>query len=191
MRLLPSGRPAYAGAAVVLAACVVASGASPVNQDWFSRGRDRIWWRLKERPALAVLRDAARQVRLATPPGSLLLTQDTYLAVEADRPVPPGMELGPFCYYPDWTTERAQACRVLNLPMFEELLTTVPAPMAAFSGYGLSIASPGVTELPPAERAQLRALVECRYAPAGQIEYFGQAHTRLDLYRLRPATRKW
>ncbi|MFZ4396145.1 MAG: hypothetical protein ACOYOU_11025 [Kiritimatiellia bacterium] len=185
VRMLPAGRPAYAAAAVLLAACVVSAGASPINQDWFSSGRDRIWWRLKDRPALSVLRDTARQVQKLTPPGSWLLTQDTYLAVEANRPVPPGMELGPFCYYPEWTTERAQACRVLNRAMFEDLLATAPAPMAAFSGYGLSIASPGVTELPPSEQAQLQALVECRYAPAGQVAHFGQAHTRLDLYRLR------
>ena len=59
------------------------------------------------------------------------------------------------------------------------------APWAAFSGYGLSIAAPGIVELPAAEQARLRAALERRYEPVRGIPDFGQAHTTLVIYRRR------
>lgn len=174
-------------APAVLLFLLLASGAaafsSPINQDWFVRGRDRIWWQLKEQSDLSLLRDTAAYVREHTPEGSVLLTQDTYLAVEAGRDVPSGMEMGPFCYYPDMPRDQAEKMHLLNEEMLMEVLRESTAPMAAFSGYGLAIESPAIVEVDPATRAAFQSTLLRRFRPAGTVENFGQAHTALNLYR--------
>jgi hypothetical protein len=156
--------------------------ASPLNQEWFVQGRDRIWWRMKDQPPLLKLRRAAAEVRRLAPEGGELLTQDTYLAVEAGMTVPRGLELGPFSYFPAFTDEQARARHVVNTPMLGAILSESPARVAAFSGYSLSIRAPEVTELSASEQDSLWALVRERYTPAGEIPYFGQASTTLRLF---------
>ncbi len=170
-------------AGLLLMASIAASFSSPVNQEWAVGERDRIWWRLKEVSPIERLREAAAVVREHTEPDDLLLTQDIYLAVEAGRQVPRGMEMGPFCYYPEMDSERAERLRVLNRERFFALIESTSAPLAAFSGYGLSIASPAVAELPQAEQDALLEDLLRRYAPAEVLPYFGQAHTTLRFYR--------
>jgi hypothetical protein len=116
------------------------------------------------------------------PPPTVLLTQDTYLAVEAGLRVPAGMELGPFCYFPDMTREKAKACHVLNREMLHEVLASTDASVAAFSGYGLSIRCPEITQLPIDEQAELWRMVESRYEQVAEIEPFGQADTTLRVF---------
>ena len=168
-------------------ASIAASFSSPVNQEWAVRGRDRIWWRLKEVSPLKRLQEAAAVVRENTLPDELLLTQDVYLAVESGRGVPAGMEMGPFCYFPAMDSGRAARLRVLNREMLFEVIRTTSAPLAAISGYGFAIGSPAVTELPHGDQDALREALLQRYEPAEEIEHFGQAHTSLRFYRLRPA----
>jgi len=171
--------------AVVLLLCVASAFSSPVNQNWFIGQRDRIWWPVKEQFPLAALREAATQVRSMSKAGDLLLTQDTYLAVEAGLAVPRGMELGPFCYFPDWTREKAARLHVLNREMMAELLEKCEAPVAAFSGYGLSIGAPVISPLPEAEQQELWAIVEKHYQLEKTLEAFGQAETPLKILRRR------
>jgi hypothetical protein len=97
--------------------------------------------------------------------------------------VPAGLELGPFSYFPDWPAEKARACRVLNGEMLEEVLRDAPAGVAAFSGYGLAIRSPSVTELSAGEQRELWRLVERRYRPVCEIPRFGQGETTLRVLR--------
>ncbi len=125
-------------------------------------------------------------VRTLCAEGELLLTQDAYLAVEAGRCLPPGLEMGPFSYFPELSTERARALHVMNGERFEELLRTTPAPAAAFSGYGLTIASPGVERLDPTASDTLWAVVRERYDEVGTLSRFGQAHTTLTLLAIKP-----
>jgi len=168
-------------------ATVAAAFSSPINQDWFVRGRDRIWWKFKEKSDLALLRDAADVIRSNSPEGSILLTQDTYLAVESDRAVPAGMEMGPFCYYPDMSREQAEKLHLLNRDMMLERLADTVAPLAAFSGYGLSIESPAIKEAGEADRALFRERLEQGYEQIETFNYFGQAHTNLKIYRRKDA----
>ncbi len=169
---------------VLGAACVFSAGSSPVLQDWVIAGRDRIWWRMKDQPDVLKLREAGRFLKERMAAGELLLTQDTYLAVEANATVPRGMEMGPFCYYPDFSEEQAQeAGGVLNRDALLRILTESGAPYAAFSGYGLSIQSPDVTELPPDERKALLDALETNYEPIRTVPAFGQGHTTLEIYR--------
>lgn len=170
---------------VVFALCLVTAFASPMNQDWFLLERDRIWWRLKEQTPLAKLRETAESLRAIAKPGSLLLTQDPYLAVEAGMRIPHGLELGQFSYFPGFDRERAERLNVLNRKLFLELLAACPAPVAAMSGYAFAIESPWITPVPPQDEALFRAALEERYEQAGLVSNFGQAHTDLIIYKLK------
>ena len=161
---------------------VAAAFSSPINQEWFVRGRDRIWWQFKEKSDLALLRDAAAVVRENSPADSILLTQDTYLAVEANRRVPAGMEMGPFCYYPEMPREQAEKLHLLNQEMLLETLSGSEAPLAAFSGYGLAIESPSISAVDDADAARFRQQLEQDYEPLKSFVHFGQAHTLLEIY---------
>ncbi len=174
-------------AAGVLLLSMAASVSSPLNQDWFIQGRDRIWWRVKDRSPLAALRDVAARIRRETRPGDVLLTQDPYLAVESGRRLPPGLEMGQFSYFPDLTDATAETLHVLNRAGFERLLRTTEAPMAALSGYALAIAAPAVVPVSAADTARFRAILRERFDLADRIPRFGQAYTTLELYRRRSA----
>ncbi len=166
----------------LLLACVASSFSSPINQDWFVRGRDRIWWKFKEKSDLDLLREAADYVREYSPEGSTLLTQDIYLAVEADRRVPAGMEMGPFCYYPELSREQAEKLHLLNKEMLLELLETSDAPLAAFSGYGLAIESPAIAPVSEGDAALFADTLQAHYGREVSIPHFGQAHTSMEIY---------
>jgi hypothetical protein len=166
---------------VVLVSILVA-GASPINQEWFSGGRDRIWWKIKARTPLQGLRIAASAILPRAGADKLLLTQDTYLAVETGLNVPRGMELGPFCYYPEWSDERARRCHVLNRNGMDRLLRTTPAQVAAFSGYGLAIRSPEILPLADEEQTRLQTVLRERFHPVWKLADFGQGSTELTIY---------
>ncbi|WP_372846448.1 hypothetical protein [Pontiella sp.] len=173
------------GLALLLLVSVAGAFSSPVNMDWFVRGRDRIWWRFKEQSDLQHLRAAADIVRQSTAGNGELLTQDTYLAVEAGVSVPSGMELGPFCYYPAMPREQAEKLHLLNREMLVELLRQSAAPMAAFSGYGLAIESPAIAPVAEADAVLFNHAVQARYEKIAAMPHFGQGHTTLDLYQLK------
>ena len=152
---------------------------SPMIQEWFVGRRDRIWWPMRTQTPLQVLRETGALVRSVGGSDGLLLTQDTYLAVESGLRVPEGLELGPFSYFPEWTDARAEACHVLNRAGLQRLLCTSPASVAAFSEYGLAIAAPAVVELCEEEQEALWSIVRSRFDPWREIAGFGQGETRL------------
>jgi hypothetical protein len=176
-------RPVLLVPGFCLALSLLAAFSSPINQEWFVAGRDRVWWPLKQRTALRTLRAAAGWVRRSTGPADLLLTQDTYLAVEAGRGVPDGLEMGPFSYCPGMTAERAARLHVLNAESMQALIRTTPAPVAALSEWAFAIGAPAVEPLPPAEQEALWRAVRDRYTLAAWVDGFGQGHTTLRLYR--------
>ena len=69
------------------------------------------------------------------------------------------------------------------------LLRSTQARLAAFSGYGLSVRSPGVQPLDEREREDLWQLVRSRYEEFDRIENFGQAYTTLHLLELKQGGR--
>jgi MFS family permease len=166
----------------VLLICTAASFSSPMNQDWLIRGRDRIWWKFKETPDLLALQKVGAELRGKLGEDGLLLTQDTYLAVEAGARVPHGMEMGPFSYYPDMPREKAEKLNLLNKEMLLEIVSTARAPVAALSGYGLTIRSPEIAELSSNDRKALQAVLETNYTKRREVENFGQAHTTLEIF---------
>ncbi|MBN2302325.1 MAG: hypothetical protein JXN60_07420 [Lentisphaerae bacterium] len=171
--------------AAIVVLCLISSFSSPMNQAWFIGERDRIWWPLKEETPLRKLQKTAGLLSDITKPGDLLLTQDLYLAVETGLTLPAGLELGPFSYFPEWSREKAEKCHVLNRDMMLDLLNASSAPVAAFSGYGLAIRSPAITELSKPEQAELMSTLTKRYMLFREIESFGQANTLLRIYLLK------
>jgi len=178
-------RVARATLVVIFLVSIAAAFSSPVNQDWFVRGRDRIWWRLKDESALQKLRDVSAWVAEHAGSDRTVLTQDTYIAVEAGLDVPAGLEMGPFSYFPDFSREKAETLHVLNREMMRELLENTPARVAAFSGYGLSIACPEVAEVPREEWLEMWDIILQRYQAVFEADHFGQAHTPLVLLTIR------
>ena len=170
---------------LLLLICTAASFSSPLNQEWMIRGRDRIWWKFKEKPDLEVLQQTGAEIRKRLGVDGLLLTQDAYLAIEANANVPHGMEMGPFCYYPDMPRERAEKLNLLNEEMLTEILTQARAPVAAFSGYGMTIRSPEISELSSNDQEKLHAALETAYKKTAGIQNFGQAFTTLEIFDRR------
>ena len=174
--------------------CGMHAFSSPLAQSWFVAGRDRIWWRLRGESPVAQLQDMAKWVRDLTlaEGGTHLLTQDAYLAVEAGLPVPHGLEMGPFSYYPDWERERAEKIGVLNRDMMLELLATeTNAPIAALSGYSLSIRSPEIEEVVREDRMAFDEILSTRFERVESVPGFGQAGTTLELWRLKKEPEVW
>lgn len=168
--------------ALVMVLSIAHSLASPLLQNWLLDERDRIWWPMKSETPLRKLRRVGGVLRDMSEAGDLLLTQDTYLAVESGLDVPAGMELGPFCYFPDMDRERADTCHVMNREKLIETIESGRASVAAFSGYGFAVRSPEITQLPVDEEEELWRILDSRYRNAVTVPRFGQAGTTLTIF---------
>jgi len=188
LRRLPlpvSGRLAVT--ACTLALLLAHSLASPLLQAWLVDGRDRIWWPLKSRTDLQGLREAAATIRSlgAGRHDDRLLTQDTYLAVEAGLRVPSGMELGPFCFFPGLDDAQAARLHVLNETRYRDLIAGGRADLAAFSDWGLAIQSPGIEPLAAPLAQRLEDTLQAHYEVVERVDRFGQGGTTLRILRRR------
>lgn len=167
---------------VILALSVVFAGTSPMNESWFVVRKDRFWVETKKMPDIFLLREVGKRISWAVPVDKPLLTQDVYLAVEADRKVPAGFEMGPFGFFPSLSDEEAARYHVLNGKIAKETISASEAPIAAFSGYGFSMAAPAMDRI-DAERKALLEHIESRYVLSEEVADFGQEHTTLMVYR--------
>ena len=169
---------------VVLVACGI-SFVSPLLQEWATFAQDRFWSQKKEMTELAKLREIGREIDCLDPGGKTLLTQDLYLAVETGRTVPPGLEMGPFCYFPDWPTDKARALHVMNRELMTELLESAPCPLAACSGYAFAVMAPSCRETPFDEQKNFFSSLKKNYELADTAAKFGQNATTLILLKRR------
>jgi hypothetical protein len=167
----------------VFGLCLAAAFSSPINQNWFVRGQDRIWWRLRENPALAQLQKAAAWVRQNSKPDDRILTQDTYLAVESGRSVPSGLAMGPFSYFPEMSSHRAKRLHVMNRAMMVRQVLVGKYSIVALSGYSFAISSPSIEETSMDEQQAFQQLVAKNYEVVERIPFFGQGETELLLYK--------
>jgi hypothetical protein len=168
-------------------ACLLATFGSPLAQDWLVARQDRFWVVRKAMPDLALLRQTAREIKVLSGGDGLLLTQDTYLAVEAGMRVPEGMEMGPFCYFPGLGDEEAARFHVMNAGRLGTLLASAPASVAAYSGYGFAVRSPVMDEVPDAERRRFLSLLGRNYDDVQEVPGFGQNGTTLQIMKRRKA----
>lgn len=167
--------------ATLLAGATLFAFTSPVNESWLVLRKDRFWVETKQRPDLLLLRETGRKIAALVPPGAELLTQDTYLAVEAGRKVPHGFEMGPFGYFATLPDDEAEKFNVLNRKLLLNCLATTDAPVAAASGYAFAMSAPELRK-DDAGRAALLAELERRFSKVESIPDFGQEHTTLDIY---------
>lgn len=178
--------PDYAGKILlpaVFCLCLASSISSPINQDWFIEGRELIWWHSKDKPPIIKLREAAREISKNCKPGDLLLTQDPYLAVESGTTLPHGLEMGQFSYFPDLTKEQALGLKVLNRELMTDLLQNCNASMAALSGYAFAMKSPAVRPTAAGDKEKFMSIISNRYELISTVPNFGQASTKLHIYR--------
>lgn len=161
---LPVTSP-HAPALLVLGMTWACSFGSPLLESWMTNGQDRFWSLKKEKCELAQLRDVAKVIEAIDPGGKTLLTQDLYLAIETQRSVPAGLEMGPFSMLSDgeWRT----------------LLASAPCDVAALSGYSFAIEPPQCEERPVERQMEYWGLLKKRYDLVLKEEAFGQNATSL------------
>jgi len=153
---------------LVLGLCFANSFGSPLLEKWMTNGQDRFWSLKKEKCELQQLRDVAKRIEQLDPGGTMLLTQDLYLAIETNRKVPQGLELGPFSILSDAEWKR---------------LLTVTAPIdcrvAALSGYSFAIEPPVCKERSLETQMEYWSLLKRNYELSEREEFFGQNATSL------------
>ncbi len=166
--------------------CLIALGlswacsfGSPLLEQWMTNGQDRFWTLKKSSCELAQLRDVARRIETLDPDGKTLLTQDLYLAIETNRRVPHGLEMGPFSYWGEKVPAFAITRPVLDDRRLKELLTEAPCEIAALSGYSFAIIAPECVETPCERQMDFWRLLERRYELAFKEAAFGQNATTL------------
>ena len=153
---------------LVLGLCFANSFGSPLLEKWMTNGQDRFWSLKKEKCELAQLRDVAKRIEAQDPGGKTLLTQDLYLAIETNRKVPKGLEMGPFAMLTD--------------EEWKKLLTeTAPAEckIAALSGYAFAIEPPVCKERSIEKQMEYWTLLKQNYNLVDREEVFGQNATTL------------
>jgi hypothetical protein len=158
-------------------------------QGWMLGPRDRIWWPIRNESSLAGLRRAGRFLRgerSRADVNGVLLTQDTYLAVESGFRVPAGMEMGPFSYFPRLRDSAAAQLRVLNRDGLLRVLASVDAEWAAYSEYGFAIEAPDITPVSMSDAILIRDMLQQRFQLSVELPGFGQASTDLRIYQRRP-----
>jgi len=122
---------------------------------------------------VAVVRDAAALVRHYVPAGQPLLTFNQHLALEADRPTPPGYEMAIFAYRPTWDADQALRYKVINNTMLLDDLAR-PMALAAFTEFDL--------EQLYGERGTFFAILNTYYRWFYTIPHFGPYGDILYLY---------
>ena len=163
---------------------VLFMGASPMLMNWVSVRQDRFWVVMKEKPDVLKLREVGKWLNEHTEDGDLILTLDAYVAVEARRRVPSGLEVGPFSFYPELSEKEAASANVHNMETLRRLIETTDSPYAVLSGYSFAISAPEMTRTDPGMIDELNAAIRRRYKTVEIIPDFGQQHTTLEILEL-------
>ena len=153
---------------LVLGLCFANSFGSPLLEKWMTNGQDRFWSLKKESCEMAQLRDVAKRIEAQDPGGKTLLTQDLYLAIETNRRVPKGLEMGPFAMLTDEEWKKL-------------LAETAPeeCKIAALSGYAFAIEPPACNERSIEKQMEYWTLLKQNYRLVDREEAFGQNATTL------------
>ena len=150
---------------------------SPLLEKFMTNGHDRFWVVPKDSTELFQLRQVAEKIEKLDPGGKELLTQDLYLAIETNRRVPQGLEMGPFSYWGDVDGPVPG----LNRKSMIELLESAPCKVAAGSGYMFAITAPSCKETDVETQLDFWNILKKNYSLAERIAFFGQNNTTLLL----------
>ncbi len=170
---------------LVCAGVLAITATSPRIESLFIIRKDRFWVEKKTESDITTLRRVASEIKSLAPKDGVLLTQDTYLAVEAGMQVPQGFEMGPFGYFPELDTATARKYKVLNRELAKEAFFTPNATLATISGYSFAMAAPAMTKCSDEEISAITRLLELNYKKVNTYPDFGQEHTKCDLYMRR------
>ena len=142
---------------------------SPLLEKWSTNGQDRFWSLKKDKYELAQLRDVAKRIEALDPGGKELFTQDIYLAIETNRRVPKGFEMGPFAVLSDADLTKA--------------VSETEIPVAALSGYCFATDMPSGRERSITDQLRYWKLLKARYEMVDREDAFGQNATPLIILR--------
>ena len=159
------GSPADLRILLVLGLAWACAFGNPLLEQWKTNGQDRLWSLKKDKTELQQLRDVARQIEEEDPNGEDILTQDLYLAIEAGRKVPKGLEMGPFSMLAD--------------DEWRDLLSSAPCRLAALSGYSFAIDPPSCRRMDAARQFAYWNLLKKNYELVAKEDNFGQNATPL------------
>lgn len=90
-------------------------------------------------PQLREVHEAGREIARLVPEDRLLLTLDTYLAVESGRELVPGFEMGFFSWSPGWDEEVARRFRVATPALFASAVRSPAVGGVALSDQALGL----------------------------------------------------
>lgn len=147
---------------------------SPLLEKWTTNAQDRFWPRKKAKAELCQLQDMAKVIEAIDPGGDMLLTQDLYLAIETNRKVPEGLEMGPFS--------------ILSHDEWVALLSSAPCEVAANSGYTFAIEPPVCNERPIEEQIDFWGILKENYNLVMKEDAFGQNATPLLILQRKDRT---
>ena len=142
---------------------------SPLLEKWSTNGQDRFWSLKKDKYELAQLRGVAKRIEALDPGGKDLFTQDIYLAIETNRRVPKGFEMGPFAVLSDADLTKA--------------VSETEIPVAALSGYCFATDMPSGRERSITDQLRYWKLLKARYEMVDREDAFGQNATPLIILR--------
>ena len=142
---------------------------SPLLEKWSTNGQDRFWSRKKDKYELAQLRDVAKRIEALDPGGKEIFTQDVYLAIETNRRVPEGFEMGPFAVLSDADITKA--------------VSETEIPVAALSGYCFATDMPSGKERSITDQLRYWKLLKARYDMVDREDAFGQNSTPLIILK--------
>lgn len=179
----------YKSLVVVALLCIgLFAVGSPMCMNWVLERQDRFWFIMQDEPQVLNLKRIGAELRERLPENALLFTQDAYLAVEAQRKVAPGLELGPFSMfdYSSWMTDDvARERKVHTFTTLLELLESGKCPVAAISGYSFAITCPSTEATPLELVSQFYDVLELKYELVKTEPSFGQCFTELKIYELK------
>ena len=142
---------------------------SPLLEKWSTNGQDRFWSLKKDKYELAQLRDVAKRIEALDPGGKEIFTQDVYLAIETNRRVPEGFEMGPFAVLSDADITKA--------------VSETEIPVAALSGYCFATDMPSGKERSITDQLRYWKLLKARYDMVDREDAFGQNSTPLIILK--------
>ncbi len=117
--------------------------------------------------------EVGRFVKEHTTPDQLLFTTHTFLALEANRNVLEGMEMGIFSFYPEWSTKKAKRYEVVNFEILKEYIRSRSAKALIITD--TDFIHSGIYETTGSGiRESLLELIEDNYHREFSMDNFGQ-----------------
>ena len=146
-------------------------------------------------PDLTQSRDVGQELAPLLGSGDQLMTFDTTLALEANRPIMPRLEMAQFSYWPEMATASAESNGVMNKNQFREAIRMGVPKVIALTDIDLFIlaldmhsSAAGASSSPEPAVALLPELAE-HYTLQDTVRSYGQFRDKLYIYvRTTPET---